>query len=54
MALVAQGRSTRVIAETLFVSPTTVKSHLDNAYAKLGVSTRAEAATVALRLGLLE
>ncbi|WP_370325441.1 response regulator [Euzebya sp.] len=41
--LIAQGRSNAEIAEALFVSEKTVKNHINRAYAKLGVSNRAEA-----------
>ena len=47
----AQGLGNRAIAEQLFVSEDTVKSHLQKIYRKLGVCTRAEA--VALYLGEL-
>jgi DNA-binding NarL/FixJ family response regulator len=47
----AQGLNNRAIAERLFVSQDTVKSHLRSVYRKLGVSTRAEA--VALYVGEL-
>jgi DNA-binding CsgD family transcriptional regulator len=42
--LVAEGRSNGEIAERLWVSPGTVRKHLDNVYAKLGVHTRTAAA----------
>jgi DNA-binding CsgD family transcriptional regulator/tetratricopeptide (TPR) repeat protein len=42
--LAAAGRSTRDIAETLFVSPRTVDNHLQRVYGKLGISSRAELA----------
>jgi DNA-binding CsgD family transcriptional regulator len=41
--LVASGASNEAVAEALVVSPGTVKKHLDNIYAKLGVGTRAAA-----------
>ena len=47
----AQGKSNRDIAESLWVSDDTVKSHLRRIYRKLGVGTRAEA--VALYIGQL-
>ena len=40
--LAAQGAINRDIAEQLHLSPHTVKAHLRNAYAKLGVNTRLE------------
>lgn len=49
----AQGRSNREIAEGLYVTPATVKTHLGHIYAKLGVATRQEALARAVALGLL-
>jgi DNA-binding CsgD family transcriptional regulator len=45
--LVAEGRTNAQIAERLWVSPGTVRKHLDNVYAKLGVHTRTAAAAFA-------
>lgn len=42
--LVASGATNAAVAEALVVSPGTVKKHLDNIYAKLGVSSRTAAA----------
>jgi DNA-binding CsgD family transcriptional regulator len=47
----AQGKTNRKIADALWVSEDTVKSHLRRTYRKLGVGTRAEA--VALYVGQL-
>jgi DNA-binding CsgD family transcriptional regulator len=53
IALVAEGNSKGEIATALFISPKTASVHVSNILAKLGVSTRTEAATVAHRTGLL-
>lgn len=53
LRLVDRGLSNREIAETLFVAPSTVKTHLENVYDKLGVRRRTQAATVAREQGLL-
>ncbi len=53
LRLLAQGRANREIAEKLFVSETTVKSHLRSLFAKLEVLNRAEAIAVAARRGLV-
>lgn len=44
LELVAEGRTNAEIAELLWVSPSTVRKHLENVYAKLGVHTRTAAA----------
>lgn len=54
LAHIAEGRSAPQIAELLFLSPATVKSHLQSLYEKLGVSDRAAAVAEAMRRGLLE
>jgi DNA-binding NarL/FixJ family response regulator len=51
LQLVAYGLSNKEIAQRLSVSARTVNFHLDNVYSKLGVSSRTEAAVVALRQG---
>lgn len=53
LALVAGGLTNRQIAEQLQVGEETVKTYLERAFAKLGVSRRAEAVEAAHRLGLL-
>ena len=53
LGLLAGGLSrTSDLADELFISQKTVKNHLSNIYEKIAVSTRAEAAIEALRLGL--
>jgi DNA-binding CsgD family transcriptional regulator/tetratricopeptide (TPR) repeat protein len=52
LLLVAEGRTNRVIGETLFMSEKTASVHVSRIMAKLGVSGRVEAAAVAHRLGL--
>lgn len=52
--LTADGLSVGQIAERLFLSPNTVKTHCQNLYAKLGVSDRAAAVAAGMRQGLLE
>jgi DNA-binding CsgD family transcriptional regulator len=54
LALIAAGMTNREIGEALFISDKTVGVHVGNILAKLGVSGRVEAATVAVRLGLTE
>jgi DNA-binding NarL/FixJ family response regulator len=54
LRLLASGFTNREIAEQLFLSTDTIKTHLNNIYRKLGVSDRAHAVAVALRQGLLK
>lgn len=52
LRLVAQGFSNGQIAERLFVSQATVKTHINNLFAKTGVRDRAQAVTYAYQHGL--
>jgi DNA-binding CsgD family transcriptional regulator len=52
LARVAAGRSNKAIAEELFVSPNTVKTHVASLLRKLDVHTRAQLATIAVQQGL--
>jgi DNA-binding CsgD family transcriptional regulator len=49
---VARGKTNAEIAQLLWLAPSTVRKHLENVYAKLGVKTRT--AAVARFLGLLD
>jgi DNA-binding CsgD family transcriptional regulator len=51
MTLVASGLQSGDIAECLFLSPETIKSHVHNAMVKLGAHTRAHAVAIALVRG---
>jgi DNA-binding NarL/FixJ family response regulator len=42
--MAARGQSTPEIAQTLFVTPKTVETHLAHTYQKLDIHTRAELA----------
>jgi len=53
LELVAQGQSNKEIGRTLGISPETVKTHLENVYAKLAVARRAQAIARAKDLALL-
>src|SRR5688500_17994121 len=54
MALVAVGHEGPAIAERLFVSPETVKSHVQNAMEKLDAHTRAHAVSLCLISGQID
>lgn len=53
LALVAAGRTNREIATTLTISDHTVRRHLQNVFAKLGVSSRAAATAYAIQHDLI-
>jgi DNA-binding NarL/FixJ family response regulator len=48
ITLIAMGRETEDIAETLHVSPSTVRSHVRNSMSKLGAHTRAQLVAIAM------
>ena len=52
--LIAAGKSLPEIAKELFLGLTTVKTHVQHLYEKLGVSDRAAAVATAMRRGLIE
>ena len=49
LRLVTQGKSNREMAEELVISPKTIGRHVENIYAKIGVSSRAGAAVFAVQ-----
>ena len=53
VGLLARGLQTKQIARALGISVKTADNHIQNAYAKIGVSTRAAAALFAMQHGLL-
>ena len=54
LALLAEGLSNLEIAKRLVVSRSTVKFHVSSILSKLGVASRMEAATMALKKRLLD
>jgi NarL family two-component system response regulator LiaR len=50
---IATGKSTREIAQTLFVSENTVKTHASRLFDKLGVGRRTQAVHIGKRFGLI-
>jgi LuxR family maltose regulon positive regulatory protein len=54
LGALAEFEGARAIAESLVVSPHTVKTQLQSIYRKLGVSSRDAALAVARELGLLD
>jgi DNA-binding NarL/FixJ family response regulator len=53
LRLACRGATRQAVATQLCISPKTVGRHLENSYAKIGVSTRAGAALFAVQHGLL-
>ncbi|TMK41419.1 MAG: PAS domain-containing protein [Actinobacteria bacterium] len=54
LALIAEGIPLRDIGERLTIAPATVRTHVENAYRKLGARNRPHAIALALQLGLIE
>ncbi len=54
LGLLAQGLDNAAIAERLVLTSRTVQNHVSNVYGKLGVTSRTEAALLAIRAGLVE
>jgi DNA-binding NarL/FixJ family response regulator len=53
LSLLADGLSTREVAGVLFLSASTVRTHVENILAALGARNRTQAAVLAVRGGLL-
>lgn len=53
LSLIAHGNSNQQIAEQLFISLHTVKTHVRRIYSKLGVERRTQAVALAKKLGLI-
>lgn len=54
LRLVKEGMGNRAIAESLFISEDTVKTHMKNILIKLGASDRTHAVTIAQRRGFMD
>lgn len=54
LKLVAEGRSNKAIAHELNLGDETIKSHVSKILAKLGVTSRTQAALYALQVGLVD
>jgi DNA-binding NarL/FixJ family response regulator len=53
LLLLADGKDNQAIADALFISPHTVRTHLQNIFSKMGVHSKLEAVTLAAKTGLL-
>jgi two-component system, NarL family, response regulator LiaR len=53
LRMLAEGKANKEIAASLFISETTVKTHVSNILLKLGVPSRTQAALYAVRIGLV-
>lgn len=53
LTLIGRGHTNDEIAQTLFISPHTVKNHVSNVYRKLRIRDRTHAALLAIRMGLV-
>jgi len=52
LVLVAEGRTNKAIAEALFVSPNTIKTHITSLLHKLRADSRVQLAAIATQYGL--
>ena len=53
LGLLVEGASVAQVGRQLFMSPSTVKTHIGKIYEKLGAHNRASAVIAAVRLGLV-
>lgn len=53
LRLLAEGRSISQLARQLYISESTVKSHISRVYEKLGAANRSQALMAAVKLGLV-
>jgi two-component system, NarL family, response regulator LiaR len=53
LKLLARGKANKQIARELFIAVSTVKTHVNNLYRKLDISSRTQAALYATRIGLV-
>jgi len=53
LGLIAHGETTAAVAQQLFISPATVRNHIQSVLTKLGAHSKLEAVTIALREGLV-
>lgn len=54
LSLVAQGKTGAKIATQLFLAPTTVQTHVNNALVKLGARNRVHGVAIALQSGEID
>ncbi|WP_235946663.1 response regulator transcription factor [Nocardia terrae] len=53
VAMVAEGLSNDEIAEKMYVSPLTIRTHVQRAMSKVGVQNRAQLVVIAFQSGLV-
>ncbi|NQU04207.1 MAG: response regulator transcription factor [Syntrophaceae bacterium] len=53
LELIVEGKSSKQIANDIYLSMNTVKVHLRNIYRKLGVNTRSQAIKIAIQTGIV-
>ncbi|WP_245862225.1 response regulator transcription factor [Phycicoccus duodecadis] len=54
LKLLVEGASVAQVGKSLYMSPSTVKTHIGKIYDKLGAHNRASAVIAAVRLGLVQ